>query len=367
MTLKVPLNDLARYTNLYSSELVNLASRVIKSGQYFNGPETIAFVLSMTAFLDHREFIPLANGTDALILALESLELEAGSSVAMMPNAGGYGSVAAVRAGLKPIYVDVQLLTAQMCPIELEKILTSNKSVGAVIVTHLYGVAGEIALLRDICSKFGVPLIEDCAQSFGGKFQGKNLGTFGDISTFSFYPTKNLGALGDAGGISTNNELLATRIRQLAQYGWANRYEISLDRGFNSRIDEIQASFLNHNLRYLDEWNTRRRNIVTKYSQAVSGGRRMIGNDDLSFVAHLAILVSSSRERDRQFLSEAGIETGLHYPILDFDQIAWKDEASRSHFPKATNLCNSIVTLPCFPMMSDREVDHVCQTLQCLP
>lgn len=364
MQFVVPLNDLGRHESSDIEALEHRVGQVIRSGRYFNGQETASFKLSMSDIVGGRHFIPVGNGTDALILALEALRLPTGAKVAVAPNAGGYGTIAAIRAGLRVVFIDVDLVSAQMSPLSLEQSLRVDPEIGAVIMTHLYGQIGDVKAIADICSSRGIPLIEDCAQSFGAMHSEQQVGTFGDIATFSFYPTKNLGALGDAGGIATKSQDLITTIERLSQYGWSERYTISLRRGFNSRMDEVQASFLNHNLPKTQQWNKARRAIVKRFSDALSSDRRMIGTFDESFVAHLAIMVSPARDHDRAFLHKLGIETAIHYPILDSEQPAWA--VGSSDTPNALQLTNEILTLPCFPTMTDSEIDRVCNALSTL-
>lgn len=363
MAHPVPLNDLSRQSGTHQEELTHRVNRVIRSGQYFNGPDTAELSLAISRKLGGHTFLPLANGTDALIVALEALNLRPGSRVAVAPNAGGYGSVAAVRAGLVPTYVDVDASNAQMSPEGLEAVLAGSDDVSAVIVTHLYGQVGDVRSISKLCHDRGVPLIEDCAQSYGAMIDGVSAGTFGDVATFSFYPTKNLGALGDAGGVSSANEQLIERMRAISQYGWSQRYDISIDRGFNSRMDEIQASILVCNLKYIDQWNSRRREIVDRYSHVLPGRRRMIGSNNESFVAHLAVMVTPERRSDRESLAADGIETSIHYPILDTDQLAWSGRNESYGLPSARKMNSEIVTLPCFPLMTEDEISRVCTAL----
>jgi dTDP-4-amino-4,6-dideoxygalactose transaminase len=359
--MQVPLNDLSRTSPSDVALVSQTITQIIETGQYFNGPETRKFTKAISARLDNQEFQPLANGTDALILAIESLQLPAGSNIALAPNAGGYGTVATIRAGHNPVFIDVDLATAQLSFSALQNAMRTKK-IHAVILTHLYGLVANILEIADFCALQGVYLIEDCAQAFGAKVGGSSVGTFGDIGTFSFYPTKNLGAFGDAGGITTKSSIQMDNIRSLAQYGWRNRYDIQLERGFNSRMDEIQAAVLNHNLLNLDSENVRRRSIIQAYQSRLDGSRRMIFSDDESFVGHLAVLISPNRDSDYKSLTTDGVECGIHYPTLDYCQIAWRGSYGGTENAECVNaelLSKSILTLPCFPNMTQEELEHV--------
>jgi dTDP-4-amino-4,6-dideoxygalactose transaminase len=217
--------------------------------------------------------------------------------------------------------------------------------------------------ISSICQEFGVKLIEDCAQAIGAYLDGRPAGSWGDASTFSFYPTKNLGCLGDGGAVAVKDAIVANHLRQLAQYGWNGRYSVEVAGGFNSRIDEIQAAILVHRIENLEEDNKRRRSIVKRYAGALSSQRCMLWKDDSSFVGHLAIMVSATRDADKKALENSGIGTGVHYPITDHQQIAWKNTFADQINPKADLLTSQILTLPCFPKMTEGEVNAVCNAL----
>jgi dTDP-4-amino-4,6-dideoxygalactose transaminase len=362
--MHIPLNDLSRKSATFVDDITNSVRQVVESGRYFNGPHTKEFVSWMSSRLQSRNFLPLANGTDALILALEVLNLPTGSHVAMTPNAGGYACIAAVRAGLIPRFIDIDPTTCQMDSESLRVAFEIDKNISAVIITHLYGLVGEVSSVQQLCEKQKVALIEDCAQAFGASVDGQSVGTFGDIATFSFYPTKNLGAFGDAGGISCRDAQVFEKLISLSQYGWRDRYQIEIDRGFNSRMDEIQAAILCTQLKTLDADNSRRREIVLRYQDSLDSSRRMIQKNDQSFIGHLAIMVTPTRDADIEKLQARGIAFGIHYPTLDYDQKAWTKSFSNSSCPVSESAVKTILTLPCFPSMSQTEIDTVAECLQ---
>ena len=255
-------------TNPFAHSSLPTWHRSSARGPSFRGHFTTTFEASLSSRFDGRRATCVANGTDALYLALAALAVGSGDRVATVANAGGYSTNAILRCGARPAFVDVDPRTAQMAPDSLREVLGSDGSIRAVVVTHLYGLVGEIAAIRQICDEFDVRLVEDCAQSFGATVDGAPAGTVGDLATFSFYPTKNLGAYGDAGAVVSSTSDLDDRVRSLAQYGWGSRYEITLPGGINSRIDEIQAAILLRGLELVDEQNQRRRQIAI----ALSGG-----------------------------------------------------------------------------------------------
>lgn len=364
---QVPLNDLSRTDDALRSSIVHDVESIVRSGTFFRGKFTTEFESAMSSRFGGRPAACVGNGTDALYLALAALVVGAGDRVATVANAGGYSTNAILRCGARPTFVDIDPITAQMAPTSLVDVLRGDRTIRAVIATHLYGLVGEISAIRETCDEFGVSLIEDCAQSFGALSGASPAGTFGDLATFSFYPTKNLGAYGDAGAVVSSTTQLDARVRSLAQYGWSARYDIAIPGGVNSRIDEIQAAILLRGLQRVDDQNHRRREIALRYRDALSDARRLIGADDDTFVAHLAVMVTESRDADIAALEQAGVGTGIHYPIADHRQTAWRDIGVDAAVPITEDLQRQILTLPCFPTMTDLEVDHVVSALAALP
>ena len=360
---RVPLNDLSRVPSIVKDHILEDVSTIITSGHFLKGPFTSALEENLSRRHAGASVTCVGNGTDALYLALASIGVGPGAQVATVANAGGYTSGATLRLGARPVMVDVDMTTAQMSVSSLEMALHMHPDIKAVVVTHLYGLVGEIEPISDLCSLRGVPLVEDCAQSFGAVVNGRPAGTFGDIATFSFYPTKNLGAFGDAGAVITSDVSLASRAASLAQYGWSHRYSVDLRNGTNSRIDEIQAAILLRLVPFLNNDNRTRRNIVLAYHEALGGGRRMIHSPDSSFVGHLAVLLTDSRDTDRSTLESSGVATGIHYPVIDTDQKAWEGYIDSTDLPATRHVQDRILTLPCFPGMTNGEIEHVVNAL----
>ena len=364
---QVPLNDLSRVPSTLKARILEDISSIIESGHFLKGPFTAGLEEQLSNRHGGATAVCVGNGTDALFVALSALGIGAGSRVVTVANAGGYTSGAALRLGARPTMVDIEVATAQMSVTSLESVLSNQGDVDAVVATHLYGMVGEIGAISELCARYRVPLVEDCAQSFGSVVDGRPAGTFGVMATFSFYPTKNLGAFGDAGAVISSDKDLAARVASLAQYGWSQRYSVDLRNGTNSRIDEIQAAILLRQLTQLDEDNTRRRRIVGAYQEALRGGRRMIHANDERFTGHLAILLSDSRDSDRALLESSGVSTGIHYPIIDTDQTAWRGLIDGPDLPGTRHVQERILTLPCFPAMTDVEIERVSDALRRLP
>ncbi len=333
--------------------------RVINSQWFILGAEVEAFEREFAAYCGVSTCVSVANGTDALELALRACGVGAGDRVALVANAGYYGSIATKLVGAVPLYVDIDEATMTMEAAQLARALESRPK--AVIVTHLYGRLANIEELCALAERAGVPLIEDCAQAHGAMRSGRKAGSFGTLGCFSFYPTKNLGALGDGGAVVTNDEVLAARLRQLRQYGWKSKYHVDLPGGRNSRLDEMQAAILRARLVWLDEWNASRREIARRYSAAFSALPLAVPAPvDEAYVAHLYVVRSGEREALRAHLAARGVATDIHYPVADHRQtVAMSGVSVGGGLPVTEQACRGVLSLPCFPGLSAAEVDEV--------
>lgn len=344
--------------------------RVVDSHWYVLGNEVQQFEQDFAQYIGVNHAIGLGNGTDALELALKALGIQTGDPVACVANAGFYSSTAIHLIGATPVYIDVDPHDLGMCPQQLERFLASTTTLPkAIIVTHLYGQAAQIQRLKAIATQYGIPLIEDCAQAHGALVDAQRVGCFGDLSCFSFYPTKNLGALGDGGAICTPHAPLDARVRQLRQYGWEQKYTVTLPQGRNSRLDELQAAILNTKLPLLDQHNAQRRAIARTYQQAFAALPLQLPcstADD--YVAHLYVIRTPQRDALRQHLQQAGINTDIHYPLLDSLQPAYAPSAP-ADLPVSRAACEQVLSLPCFPGLApaqqQRVITAVCDFFQC--
>lgn len=358
----VPLNDLSRMSEEEIDHLAMLARSVISSGTFLSGTHTREFVSKMSERVGGRRVVCVGNGTDALYVGMRVLNVGAQSRVATIPNGGGYATGAALRLGATPVMVDADPVTAQMSIDSLKEVL-ATRTIDVVVVTHLYGLATGVEEVAAVCAEHGVQMLEDCAQSFGCAAGSMPVGTFGDVATFSFYPTKNLGGFGDAGAVVLKSEEQAVKAQQIAQYGWSDRYVVVESGGFNSRMDELQAAFLNHRIEALDGENSRRREITMRYRDALPGRRTIIAAEGPEFVGHLAVMLTDVRQSDQQTLHNRGISTGIHYPVLDHHQPAWQQLIENPGTPNAEKLVTRILTLPCFPSMTEDEIERVVTAL----
>lgn len=361
---RVPLNDLSRLSDAEKKSILKACSVALDSGVYLNGSNVRALESELDSYLGGRQTVALANGSDALFVALSALGVGAQDRVATVGNAAGYATSAILRVGASPILVDVDPLTSQISIDDFESLVRADRDLRAVIVPHLYGLMADVEALESTCQRHSIFLIEDCAQSFGAMTRDRLAGSWGVASAFSFYPTKNLAALGDGGCVAFTNEAHATSARKIAQYGWISKYEVEVLNGINSRLDEIQAAVVLSRLSSVDERNAIRRKILRSYAEAVSAPRRFIFEDSSHCVAHLAIMRTPTREDDREKLRAAGIETSIHYPIPDHHQPAWRQFFEGVELPNTETHCREALTLPCFPELTESEIDRVCRALR---
>ena len=360
MMRRIPLNDLIRQDRLIHRELVDATRRVIERGWYILGAEGANFETAFAAYCGVPHAVGVANGTDAIELALRAVGVSEGHSVATVANAGFYASTSIRAIGANPVYVDVVPETHLMSVEFPSRELARNK-VHAVIVTHLYGRLADIEAVTEICETLGIPVIEDCAQAHGAIRNGRTAGSFGIAGCFSFYPTKNLGALGDGGAVTTRDDGVAERVRALRQYGWSKKYEVGRANGRNSRLDEIQAAALLTKLPHLDRRNEERRAIARRYSTEIDQSRihcrRDCGPDD---VVHLFVVRCENRDAFRQHLDTHGVGSDIHYPIPDYRQPAY---SGFGELPETERLAKEVVSIPCFPEMEEEEINQVIEAV----
>ena len=362
----VPLNDLRRGFLGQQHELRTAVDEVLTSGWYVLGPQHDAFEREFAEHLGAAHCIGVANGTDALELAMLGAGCEPGDEIVTAANAGMYASAAAMKAGLVPRFADVDEQSLLLTAATVEPALTDRTR--AVVVTHLYGRMAEVGPLLDLCRSRGIALIEDCAQSAGAVGTDGAAGSLADIASFSFFPTKNLGALGDGGAVVTGNGEWADRVRRLRQYGWSAKYTATEPRGRNSRLDELQAAVLRVRLPHLAGWNARRREVVARYADALGGSasRRMVHGDaagSTAYVGHLAVMITPDRDADRAAFDAAGIRTDVHYPVPDHRQPVLVDRCGDVRLPVTERAATEILTLPCFAELTDAEIERVCDVL----
>ena len=346
-------------------------ARVLESGWYILGQEVRAFEAEFAAWLGATAAVGCGNGTDALALALRALGVGPGMSVVTVSHTA-VATVAAIEmVGATPLLIDIEPDYYTMDPGELAEVLAHPPAgvppIRAVIPVHLYGQPAAIEPIVAVCRRHGVPVIEDCAQAHGATIAGRKVGTFTEVAAFSFYPTKNLGALGDGGMVAMRDAGTGTAIAALRQYGWRSHY-ISDAIGVNSRLDEMQAAILRVKLQHLDAQNARRQTIAAAYDAALRGASLAppARRGDVGHVFHLYVLRVPERAALQARLREAGIGTGIHYPVPVHLQPAY-----RGRLPvgpagcRATEIAaEQVLSLPIYPELTDAQVAQVCEALR---
>lgn len=356
------INHLGRHVDVLKGELEAAIIRVLDSGWFILGPEVAAFESAFAAYCGTAHCVAVANGTDAIELALRALGVESGGNVATVANAGMYSSTAILAAGATPVYVDVDPET-MLIDLDRLEIRIAEERLDAVIATHLFGLMVDMPRLAKLCRDRDIALIEDCAQAHGAMIDGTKAGAFADAGCFSFYPTKNLGALGDGGAVVTSIPEVAEKLRCLRQYGWTSKYASRYSGGRNSRLDEMQAAVLSVLLPHLDRWNVRRREIACAYSSGIRNARiqcpKLADTSRESYVAHLYVVRAENRDGLKSHLVAGGIPFDLHYPIPDHRQQSIQERLTPANLPATERLCSEVITLPCFPEMTDAEIAQV--------
>ncbi len=355
----IPFGDLKRQYESIKAELDEAAARVLASGWYILGPEVRAFEAEFAAFCGVGHAIGVGNGTEALYLALVALGVGAGDEVISVANAADYEPLTILQAGARPVFVDVDERTYTIEPELLEAAITPRTR--AIMPVHLYGRMADMAAIMAVAERHGLPVIEDCAQAHGATIGGRVAGSIGVCGCFSFYPSKNLGALGDGGMITTNDPELAAKLRRLRMYGWEKRYYTVDSGGINSRLDEIQAALLRVKLRHLPAWNSARRRIAQRYNQLLADTDLLLPDlpSDESHVFHLYVVQTRQRDRLQAALQQRGVESAIHYPLPAHLQLVYQGLAELGSLPVTEKLAGTVLSLPIYPELTDAEVDAV--------
>lgn len=356
----VPMNDLSRSVSQHRDGLLADLADTLDSGWFLLGPRTAAFAAELAAYLAVPHVVPVGNGTDALEIAMKALMPGGRTTVLCAANAGGYATVAARRAGFTVTYADVDPVTHCLDPDDLATRI--NGDVGVVVVTHLYGRAADVGPVVAAAHAVGALVLEDCAQALGARTPAGRVGALADAATFSFYPTKNLGALGDGGAVATSSDDVAERVRRLHQYGWDTKYRIADDGGRNSRLDELQAAVLSRRLPLLDDWNSARRAVISAYLDAAPEGVRVLPAADEGHTGHLAVVETDERDALRAHLATAHVRTDVHYPVPDHQQPALVGDRAVS-LPQTERLSTRVLSLPVFPELRPDEISRVGEAL----
>lgn len=362
--MQVEYTVLKRTFELHREEYEVAALRALCSGCYILGKEVEAFEEQFAAYLGMKHCIAVNSGTDALVLAFRALDIHEGDEV-IVPASTYIASVIGVTEnGATPAFVDADRYMEIDAEAIEEKITERTK---AILPVHLYGQACEMDKISDIAKRHRLHLVEDCAQCHGSRFKGRLTGTFGVIGCFSFYPTKPLGAFGDAGALVTNDDAMAEKLRSLRNYGSKVKYHNEIN-GVNSRMDEVQAAVLKVGLRYLEGGNAERQRLARKYLDGIRNDKVAFQpvRDGAIHVYHLFPVIVEERERFRSYLEEHGIKTQIHYPIPPYVAQCYREWNYKwEDFPNACRYAQQEVSLPIYAGMPDEEADHVIDVVNC--
>ena len=359
----IPVIDLKAQYESIRAELDEVVSRVLSTGAFILGGEVTAFEKEFAEYCGASESIGVASGTEALQLALLACGIQAGDEV-IAPSHTAVATVAAIEmVGARPVLVDIDSARYTLDPELVSHAVTPRTR--AIIPVHLYGCPADLNPILELARERNIFVIEDGSQAHGAVYHGRKVGAWGDIAAFSFYPTKNLGAFGDGGAVVTNSSQLAEKVRLLRQYGWRERY-VSEIKGMNSRLDELQAAILRVKLRYLEEWNSRRRQLVGLYQAhlADSGISLPFEPQDCGHVYHQFVIRHPKRDDLREFLGSRGIHSLVHYPVPVHLQPAYADlGCEKGSLPNTEKAANEVLSLPLYPEMTEAQVERVAECL----
>ncbi len=356
--MNIELNVLDRQYNMYKNDYDKAVLEVLESGYYIMGPRLECFESHYSKYLNIKYCVGLNSGLDALVLAIRALDLSEGDEIIVPANTYIATVLGITENGAKPVFVEPNEYY-NIDPNKIEAYITEKTK--AILVVHLYGQTCEMDKIIEISKKHHLYLLEDCAQSHGAKYKGKMTGTFGDIGCFSFYPTKNLGAFGDAGAIVTNNIDLYNKIKMLRNYGSNKKYYFEYE-GINSRLDEVQAALLDIKLSHLDELTSDRKKIANRYLDEIKNDNIILPlvQVNCEHVWHLFVIRTKERNKFQQYLLDNGIKTQIHYPIPPHLSKCYEGlDYKKGDFPITEKYSNDIISLPLYNFMTDDEISYV--------
>jgi len=359
--MRIEFNDLRPQHRELRGEIDAALGEVLDDGWFILGKQGEAFERGFASFCSVAGCVGVGSGTEAIHLALLACGVRPGddvvtSSLTAVPTASAISF-----AGARPVFVDVDPRTFTMDPLKLENALTPRTK--AIVPVHLYGQMADMDPILEIGRRHGIPVIEDACQAHGAEYRGRKAGSMGTLGTFSFYPTKNLGACGDGGAVTTNDPELANRLRLLRNYGQRKRYYHE-SKGFNSRLDEMQAAILRAKLRHLNRWNDVRRSKASLYNSLLRGVVTPFEADYARHVYHLYVIRSPRRDELQRYLAEQGIGTLIHYPVPVHLQEAYGDlDIGPGSLPATEQCAREILSLPLYPELPDEHIAQVAEAI----
>lgn len=365
--MNIPFLNIHSQNEEIIEELTSNFKNIVSEGNYINGKQLYQFEKEFAKYVSANFCVGVGNGLDALTLSLRAIGIKKGDEVLVPSNTFIATWLSISNTGGTPIPIEPDINTFNIDHKLIEKEIT--KKTKAIIVVHLYGQPSKMDEIRKIANLYNLYLIEDAAQAHGASYKKKMIGSIGDITAFSFYPAKNLGALGDGGAITTNNKEFASKIRMLSNYGSQEKYIHEL-KGVNSRLDELQATFLRIKLKNLDKDNNKRKSIAKRYLEELNNCDLILPNtiEEAEHVWHLFVVRSKNREKLKDDLSKLGIQTMYHYPTPPHKQNAYKESISykNRNLELTEKLSQEIISLPLYPGMTEREIDYIIKSIRSL-
>lgn len=357
----IPFLDLKKVNNRFRTEIDSRIKTILDKGWYLQGDENNLFAQNFAAYCGAKGFVGVANGLDALKLIIKAYGFGSGDEIIVPANTFIATILAISENGCTPVLIEPDIYTYCIDPDKIETAITPRTK--AVIVVHLYGQVSPMEKVWELQKKYGFKIIEDAAQAHGAIYNGRRTGNLGDAAAFSFYPGKNLGALGDGGGVTSNDLDLLEKVKALGNYGSDRKYH-HIYKGVNSRLDEIQAAVLDVKLKYLDEDNARRREIASIYRKNITNPKIVLPTsvDDLSHVWHLFPIRCSQRDNLASYLRKLDIETSIHYPTPPHQQLAYSEFANCS-YPVTEKIHREVLSLPISPVMEDEDAMTIVEAI----
>jgi dTDP-4-amino-4,6-dideoxygalactose transaminase len=357
----IEYENLRKLNQPFFKEFENSFSNILESGWFITGKNLEKFEQEFAEYCGVKYCVGVANGLDALVLSIKALDIPQGSEIIVPSNTYIASVLAIVNAGCVPVLVEPDIKTYNIDPFKIEEKI--NKKTRAVLVVHLYGKPCEMDSVLQICEAYDLKLIEDCAQAHGAKYKNRKIGSFGHANGFSFYPTKNLGALGDGGAVTTNDEDVEKKLRKLRNYGSGVKYYNELI-GYNSRLDEIQAAFLSVKLKKLDEINEYKRKLASIYFENLKEDFILPVLEKNAYdVYHIFNIRHPKRDQLREFLLKNNIKTEIHYPVPPHKQEAYRDLFTGQTYPLAEQIHKTTLSLPVSFCHSEAEIMYVTEIL----
>ena len=361
--ITIPFGELKSQFRSIEKEIRAALDDVIESSWYIFGKHCRAFEEEFAAYVGARHALGVGSGTEAIHLALRAVSVNPGDEVITVANTCVPTVAGIAASGATPVLVDADPVTLTLDPSKLDAAITERTK--AIVPVHLYGHPCDMDAILDVAARRSLAVVEDCAQAHGAACRGKRCGSFGAAAAFSFYPSKNLGAYGDGGAVTTNDAGVAEKVRMLRNYGEEKRYHHAV-KGFNSRLDEIQAAVLRVKLRHLDEWNDARRECAAAYTRLLQGSPITLPSEApwAYHIYHLFVVRSPRRDELQAHLTSNGIATILHYPVPIHLQEAYADlGCPRGAFPQAEKACDEVLSLP---MYAELPFDHIERIAECI-